>query len=232
MEEIDMRMRKMKNLDPRMDKCAAYRIAEPSDKKGAWRSLMPDCTALWVEVGCGKGKFTAETAAVNPDVLLIAVERCREAMVVAMEKAQNMGLKNVFFIDMDVANIEDIFAGFEIDRLFINFPDPWPRKKNAKRRLTHRGFLDKYCRVVREGGEVHYKTDNAPLFEFSVEEFEACGLTVKNLTRNLHENGIVGIMTGYEEKFHALGTPINRCEVVCKPFVLPPEEKKKSAEEA
>ena len=157
-------------------------------------------------------------------MLLIAVERCREAMVVAMEKAQNMGLKNVFFIDMDVANIEDIFAGFEIDRLFINFPDPWPRKKNAKRRLTHRGFLDKYCRVVREGGEVHYKTDNAPLFEFSVEEFAACGLEVKNLTRNLHENGIVGIMTGYEEKFHALGTPINRCECVVRSKPAPVEE--------
>ena len=85
--------------------------------------------------------------------------------------------------------------------------------------------------LVREGGEVHYKTDNAPLFEFSVEEFAACGLEVKNLTRNLHENGIVGIMTGYEEKFHALGTPINRCEVVCKPFVLPKEEKKAEIEE-
>jgi tRNA (guanine-N7-)-methyltransferase len=85
--------------------------------------------------------------------------------------------------------------------------------------------------VVCTGGEIHDKTDNAPLFEFSVEEFAACGLEVKNLTRNLHENGIVGIMTGYEEKFHALGTPINRCEVVCKPFVLPPEEKKKTEEE-
>ena len=225
-----MRMRRMKNLESRMGACDALRIADPAALKGNWRSLKPDCTALWVEVGCGKGKFTAETAAANPDVLLIAVERCREAMVVAMEKAQNMGLTNVFYIDMDVANIEEIFAGFEIDRLFINFPDPWPRKKNAKRRLTHRGFLDKYCRVVK--GEIHYKTDNAPLFEFSVEEFEACGLEVKNLTRNLHENGIVGIMTGYEEKFHALGTPINRCEVVCKPFILPPEEKKQAEADA
>ena len=221
-----MRMRRMKNLEPRMEKCAALRIVEPADYKGKWRSLKENATALWVEVGCGKGKFTAETAKENPDVLLIAVERCREAMVVAMEKAQSMGLTNVFYIDMDVANIEEIFAAGEIERLFINFPDPWPRKKNAKRRLTHRGFLDKYCRVVREGGEVHYKTDNAPLFEFSVEEFATCGLEVKNLTRNLHENGIVGIMTGYEEKFHALGTPINRCEVVCKPFILPKEEKK------
>ena len=226
-----MRMRKMKNLEPRMEKCSAYRIAEPQTYLGNWRSLKSDATALWVEVGCGKGKFTAETAEANPDVLLIAVERCREAMVVAMEKAKAMELKNVFFIDMDVAEIESIFGAEEIDRLFINFPDPWPRKKNAKRRLTHRGFLDKYCRVVRLGGEIHYKTDNAPLFEFSVEEFAACGLQVNNLTRNLHENGIVGIMTGYEEKFHALGTPINRCEVVCKPFVLPPEEKKEKQEQ-
>ena len=227
-----MRMRKMKNLEPRMAACAAIRVAEPASLKGNWRSLKPDAAALWVEVGCGKGKFTAETAAANPDVLLIAVERCREAMVVAMEKAKSMGLTNVFFIDMDVALIEDIFAGQEIDRLFINFPDPWPRKKNAKRRLTYRTFLDKYCRVIKEGGEIHYKTDNAPLFEFSVEEFAACGLEVKNLTRNLHENGIVGIMTGYEEKFHALGTPINRCEVVCKPFLLPKEEKTEVPDEA
>ena len=221
-----MRMRKMKNLQPRMEACEDYRIAEPAAYKGKWRELMPECKALWVEVGCGKGKFTAETAEANPDVLLIAVERCREAMVVAMEKAKGMGLKNVFFIDMDVANIEDIFDRGEMDRLFIYYPDPWPRKKNAKRRLTHRGFLDKYCRTVREGGEIHFKTDNAPLFEFSVEEFAACGLQVNNLTRDLHANGIVGIMTGYEEKFHALGTPINRCEVVCKPFELPKEEKK------
>ena len=224
-----MRMRKMKNLESRMEACAAYRITKPEEMQGKWRELKQDAVALWVEVGCGKGKFTAETAAANPGVLLIAVERCREAMVVAMEKAKNMGLTNVFFIDMDVAKIEEIFAAFEIDRLFINFPDPWPRKKNAKRRLTHRGFLDKYCRVVKTGGEIHYKTDNAPLFEFSVEEFAACGLEVKNLTRNLHENGIVGIMTGYEEKFHALGTPINRCEVVCKPFQLPAEERKEAS---
>ena len=221
-----MRMRKMKNLDSRMEATSAYRITDPAAHKGIWRDLKPNCTALWVEVGCGKGKFTAETAAANPDVLLIAVERCREAMVGAMDKAQGLGLQNVFFIDMDVANIEEIFASGEMDRLFINFPDPWPRKKNAKRRLTHRSFLDKYCRTVKEGGEIHFKTDNAPLFAYSVEEFAACGLQVNNLTRDLHKDGIVGIMTGYEEKFHALGTPINRCEVVCKPFQIPIENRK------
>ena len=124
-----MRMRKMKNLDSRMERCAALRIAEPAALKGNWRSLKPDATALWVEVGCGKGKFTAETAAANPDVLMIAVERCREAMVVAMEKAQSMNLTNVFYIDMDVAKIEEIFNREEIDRLFINFPDPGPGRR-------------------------------------------------------------------------------------------------------
>ena len=225
-----MRMRRMKNLEPRMEKCAGLRVMEPQTLLGHWRERMPDCTALWVEVGCGKGKFTAETAQANPTVLLVAVERCREAMVVAMEKAQSMGLKNVLFIDMDVAEIESVFAPGEIDRLFIIFPDPWPRKKNAKRRLTHRGFLDKYCRVVKQGGEFHFKTDNAPLFAFSLEEFAACGLETKNVTDDLHKEGVTGIMTGYEEKFHALGTPIHRCEVVCKPFVLPREEKKTSEE--
>ena len=166
----------------------------------------------------------------RPGQPLIAVERCREAMVVAMEKARDMGLTNVFYIDMDVANMEEIFAPGEIDRLFINFPDPWPRKKNAKRRLTHRSFLDKYCRVVKQGGEFHFKTDNAPLFAFSLEEFAACGLETKNVTDDLHKEGVTGIMTGYEEKFHALGTPIHRCEVICKPFVLPREEKKTSEE--
>ena len=101
--------------------------------------------------------------------------------------------------------------------MYVNFCDPWPRSKNAKRRLTHRGFLQKYRRVIHPGGELHFKTDNAPLFEFSLEEFAACGLETRNVTRNLHENGPVGIMTGYEEKFYALGTPINRCEVIMEP---------------
>ena len=125
-----MRMRRRNNLAPRMEACESVWIHDPEALRGNWRSLMPDCRELRVEVGCGKGKFTAETAQANPDVLLVAVERCREAMVVAMEKAQSMNLTNVLFIDMDVAEIESVFAPGEIDRLFINFPDPWPRKNH------------------------------------------------------------------------------------------------------
>ena len=212
-----MRMRKKANLEPRMAACAPWHIQDPQSHQGSWRQLMPQATELWVEIGCGKGKFTVETAQANPHILLIAIERCREAMVMAMEKAKAMELKNVWFVDMDVANMAACFATGEIDRMFINFPDPWPRSKNAKRRLTHRNFLSIYRQVIRPQGEIHYKTDNAPLFAFSLEEFRDAGLEVKNLTYDLHENGIVGIMTGYEEKFHALGTPINRCEVVVTP---------------
>ena len=214
-----MRMRKKHNLEPRLAACSAFQVVAPEEKKGAWRSLKPDCRELWVEVGCGKGKFTVETAQANPDVLMIGVERCREAMVMAMEKARDMGLTNVFFVDMDVALMEGCFTPGEIDRLFINFPDPWPRSKQAKRRLTYRTFLRLYSRVIKDGGEIHFKTDNAKLFEFSLEELELVGLPTKNVTRDLHANGPVGIMTGYEEKFHALGTPINRCEVVTHPIL-------------
>jgi tRNA (guanine-N7-)-methyltransferase len=140
-------------------------------------------------------------------------------MVMAMEKARDMGLTNVFFVDMDVALMEGCFTPGEIDRLFINFPDPWPRSKQAKRRLTYRTFLRLYSRVIKDGGEIHFKTDNAKLFEFSLEELELVGLPTKNVTRDLHANGPVGIMTGYEEKFYALGTPINRCEVISHPIM-------------
>lgn len=219
-----MRMRKKPNLEPRMAACAAWQVTDPKAMQGRWRDLCPGCTALWVEIGCGKGKFTVETAKENPDVLVVAVERCREAMVMAMEKAREMDLHNVFFVDLDVAWMEGCFAPGEIDRMFINFPDPWPRSKNAKRRLTYRTFLRMYTRVLADGGEIHFKTDNAKLFEFSLEEFALLGLEVRNLTRNLHEHGPVGIMTGYEEKFYALGTPINRCEIVCHPIAEPAPE--------
>ena len=219
-----MRMRKMRNLEPRMEKCAAYRIDQPETLRGNWRSLKPDCTALWVEVGCGKGKFTAETAQANPDVLLIAVERCREAMVVAMEKARDMELKNVFFIDMDVAKMEEIFAPGEIDRLFINFPDPWKKSRQHKRRLTYAGFLALYANVLPLGGEIWFKTDNDPLFEWSIEEIPQFGFELSEVTRDLHANGQRGVMTDYEAKFYAEGKNINRCVATMQPWEEPEEE--------
>ena len=222
-----MRMRRKKNLVPRMEKCAAVHITEPQALRGRWQERFGRPAPIWLEIGCGKGKFTAETAALEPDVLFVAVERVQEALVLAMEKALSMGLKNVYFLSIDAAKLEEYFAPGEVDLIYLNFCDPWPRKKNAKRRLTFHTFLKSYQRVLRLNGEIHFKTDNAPLFEWSLGEFEACGLEIRNLTRNLHENGPVGIMTGYEEKFYALGTPINRCELINHGVLPDPEPAEK-----
>ena len=209
-----MRMRKRNNLEPRMEACGAIWLRNAKELRGNWRSLMPQAREIRLEVGCGKGKFTVETAAAEPDVLLIAVERVQEAMLLGMEKALEMGLQNVYFLSLDAAELEEYFADGELDLIYLNFCDPWPRKKNAKRRLTYRTFLRKYQRILKIGGEIHFKTDNAGLFEWSLGEFEACGLEIRALTRDLHRDGPVGIMTGYEEKFYELGTPINRCELI------------------
>ena len=206
-----MRMRKKKNLLPRMEACGALLVADPRALRGRWRELLPDARELRVELGCGKGRFTAETAAAEPDVLLIAVEKVPDAMVVAMERARDAGLHNVFFVDGDAACLPEFFAPGEVDRIYINFCDPWPKSNQKKRRLTHGNFLKLYRQVLKMGGQIHFKTDNQPLFEFSVEELPKFGFELSEVTRNLHENGPVGVMTDYEAKFYEQGQPINRC---------------------
>ena len=132
-----MRMRKKPNLLPRMERCARVLIPTAENEaqlRGHWRDLKPDATALYLELGCGKGRFTVETAAQHPDVLFVAVERVPDAMVIAMERAMEMGLTNVFFMDDDAARLPQLFAPGEVDRIYVNFCDPWPTKKHAKRR--------------------------------------------------------------------------------------------------
>ena len=206
-----MRMRKKKNLDPRMEACAALWIKEPTEYKDRWRELKPDAALLRLELGCGKGRFTAETAAAHPEDLYVAVERVPDAMVIAMERCKNLGLTNVFFIDGDAAALSDYFAPDEVDLIYINFCDPWPSVKHSRRRLTHEDFLRGYRQVLREGGQIHFKTDNHDLFEWSLFQFPKAGFELSEVTRNLHEHGVCGVMTDYEEKCHSMGTPINRC---------------------
>ena len=206
-----MRMRKKPNLIPRMERCSAVLIREPEALQGRWLETFPAYQRLYVELGCGKGRFTAETARTIPDTLLVAVERVPDAMVVGMERVVDGGIENVRFLDRDAQNLPAIFAPGEVDRIYINFCDPWPTKRHAKRRLTSEGFLKIYRGVLKPGGEIHFKTDNGPLFEYSLEQFEAQGFTLSEVTRDLHANGPVGVMTDYEAKFHAQGVPINRC---------------------
>ena len=217
-----MRMRKKKNLIPRMERCAAVHVQDGFLLRGHWRDLLPGARELRVELGCGKGRFTVETAAAEPDVLFIAIERVADALVVAMERAVAAGLKNVFFVVGDAAALPDYFAPDEVDRVYINFCDPWPPKRQAKRRLTHHNFLQLYRRVLKMGGEIHFKTDNAPLFAFSLEEFPQAGYTLSEVTDDLHAGGPSGVMTDYEAKFYAEGIPIHRCVGTMVPWEEPP----------
>ena len=206
-----MRMRKKPNLIPRMERCARFLIREPSSYRGHWRQLKPDAKEIRLEIGCGKGRFSAETAQRNPDVLYIALERVPDAMVIAMERSMEKGLDNIFFIDGDAAKLRDYFAPGAVDLLYINFCDPWPGLKHARRRLTHEQFLVLYRGILREGGQIHFKSDNRDLFEWSLFQFPKAGFILSEVTRDLHGQGINGVMTDYEEKFYQMGTPINRC---------------------
>lgn len=216
-----MRMRKKKNLIPRMERCGACLVEDPYTMAGKWRTLYPQARELRVELGCGKGRFTAGSAAAEPDVLFIAVEKVPDAMVIAMERCTSEGLNNVFFVSADADQLPCFFLPGEVDRIYINFCDPWPSKRHAKRRLTHGGFLKLYRQVLRDGAKIHFKTDNSGLFEFSVEEFPQFGFSLSEVTRNLHAYGPVGIMTDYEAKFYEQGLPIHRCVATMIPWEEP-----------
>ena len=216
-----MRMRKKKNLVPRMERCGDFLIRDPYDRAGHWRELMPEARELRLELGCGKGRFTAGTAAAEPDVLFIAVEMVPDAMVVAMERCVNAGLTNVYFVDANADQLPSFFAPGEVDRIYLNFSDHWPSNRHAKRRLTHGNFLRLYRQVLKMGGQIHFKTDNQGLFEFSVDEIPNFGFTLSEVTRNLHEYGPVGVMTDYEAKFYEQGLPINRLVATMVPWEEP-----------
>ena len=205
-----MRMRKKPNLLPRMERASAVLVTEPERFRGAWLTQFPGCGALHLELGCGKGRFTAETAAAEPEALLVAVEKVPDAMVVAMERAVEKGLHNVKFIDRDAALLPELFAPGEVERIYLNFCDPWPKSRDAKHRLTAPGFLRLYADVLAPGGTLRFKTDNLPLFEWSLAQFEAEGWALSEVTNDLHANGVCGVMTDYEAKFHTQGVKINR----------------------
>ena len=225
-----MRMRKKKNLIPRMEACGDWLITDPCAMRGHWRELMPQAREIRLELGCGKGRFTAGTAAAEPDVLLIAVEKVPDAMVVAMERARDAGLQNVRFIDADAALLPDMFAAGEVDRIYINFCDPWPKSNQKKRRLTHGNFLKQYRKVLVDGGQIHFKTDNDKLFAWSLEEIPQFGFVLSEVTTDLHADGPVGVMTDYEAKFYGEGKNINRCVATMVDWTEPEAAQKQEQE--
>jgi len=203
-------MRKRSNLAARMERCEALLIRAPEALRGGWRAAYPGAERLYVELGCGKGRFTADTAAALESTLLLAVEKVPDAMILAMERVRGRGIENVRFLDVDAARLPELFAPGEVDRLYINFCDPWPKNRDAKLRLTAPGFLRLYADALSGGGQIHFKTDNAPLFDWSARQFTAEGWALSELTHDLHAQGITGVMTDYEAKFVAQGVKICR----------------------
>ena len=223
-----MRMRKKKNLTERLDAVKDYiYISESEDRNfktavnnkdyidfNAW---FGKDAPLFLEVGCGKGRFACEYAAAHPEINLIAVEKEANVIVAACELAKNMGLNNVKFIKCSAEYLERHIKPNSIERIFLNFSCPFPKNTYASLRLTHKNFLEIYKRIIKSGAEIHQKTDNMHFFEFSIEQFTNNGFALKNVSLDLHNSNFEGnIMTEYEQKFVTQGLPIYRLEAYLK----------------
>lgn len=203
-----MRMRKRAHLSERIDGCGDYIIETADELYG-----FSDDKNLCIEIGCGKGRFITETARLNPDSAHLAVEQCENVAILAAESAKKAGIENLRFSMKNVALLDDIIKEGSVKRIYLNFSDPWPKKKRAKRRLTHPDFLKLYKKWLTPDGEIFFKTDNAPLFEFSLNSFAGEGFLLSNITFDLHSSDFEGnVMTEYEERFVNEGKPIYRLE--------------------
>lgn len=208
-----MRMRKKKNCAARIERCGDIRITDPENHKGEWSKVFGNDNPIHVEIGCGKGSFVVGMAKMYPDINFIAIEKVEDVIVMAMEKAIENEVANVRFMDLDAERIEDFFLKGEIERIYLNFSDPWKKNKQAKRRLTHKNFLDRYKNVLNNGDYIWFKTDNRKLFEFSLNSFAESNFKMQNITLDLHNSGFEGnVITEYEQRFLDLGQPIYRLE--------------------
>lgn len=212
-----MRQRRIKDLDIRLENLQEWNISKPEELKGRWRNFFKDIDnkELYLEVGCGKGRFITELAKKNPNKLFIAIEVQPSACVLSMEKARDSELENIIFINKELKSIEDIFEENELSGIYLNFSDPWHKKRHAKRRLTHRRFLNQYMNVIANNGFIKVKTDNENLFEFTLEEIEGLDLNIDEISRDLHSSEYMkdNIMTEYEEKFSTRGKNINYVKI-------------------
>ena len=210
-----MRLRKVKNARERlMVDNNKYFINEPELYKGKWNELFGNNNPLHIEIGCGKGQFMSTLAKLNPDINYIAIEKFDSVLLRCLEKIINDDIPNLKIAVMDAAVLGTYFADDEVDRIYLNFSDPWPKSHHAKRRLTSPLFLDLYKHVLKDEGEIHFKTDNRGLFEYSLESFNNNGFKLSHISLDLHkdtEKYPDNITTEFEDKWSKLG-PIYRLE--------------------
>lgn len=190
-----------------------YCIQEPTEKKGHWREVFGNDHPVQIEIGMGKGQFLMQLAREHSDINYVGIERYSSVLLRALQKMEAEPLENIRFLCVDAMTLTEIFDKGEVDKIYLNFSDPWPKDRHAKRRLTSRQFFARYDEILKPGGVVEFKTDNQDLFTFSLEEVEAAGWTLTAHTFDLHHDAVLNegnIMTEYEEKFSALGNPIHK----------------------
>ncbi|APZ49169.1 tRNA (guanosine(46)-N7)-methyltransferase TrmB [Jeotgalibaca sp. PTS2502] len=194
-----------------------YVVTNPEALKGKWNDHFEKSQPIHIEVGSGKGQFIVGMAKQNPDINYIGIERQTSVAVMALDKILESELPNVKLLNTDGGLISDYFEAGEVDRVYLNFSDPWPKYKHEKRRLTYRSFLENYQTILKANGEVHFKTDNQGLFEYSLGSFSQYGMVLNQVWLDLHASDYeVNVRTEYEEKFAAKGQPIYRVEAQFK----------------
>ncbi len=184
---------------------------KPEMLKGKWSSHFDNDQPIYVELGTGKGQFIVENAKINPHINYIGIDSKNEVLYMALKKVLAKGLKNIRLLPFNIENINEVFGTNEIDRLFINFPDPWPKSRHEKRRLTNNRFLEKYKGFLKNNSHIILKTDNKTFFDYSLEEFIISDFYITDVSYDLvRENDSENIPTEYEEKFMEKGVKINR----------------------
>jgi len=190
-----------------------YIINDPMDHCGRWAEVFGNSNPVHIEIGMGKGQFITALALRNPDINYIGIEKFSSVLIRGVQKQEELQLKNLWLIRIDAENLEDVFAPGEVDRIYLNFSDPWPKDRHAKRRLTSPRFLARYAAITTEDGQVEFKTDNMILFDYSVEAVRESCWEISAITRDLHGDpamNVGNIMTEYEERFSAKGNPIGK----------------------
>lgn len=207
-----MRLRNIPNASVKLAENERDFIANPYDYKGEWKNVFGNNNPIHIEIGMGKGQFLVQLAKLNPDINYIGIEKFTSVLLRGSEKISTEDITNVKLLNIDALNLKECFSIGEIERIYLNFSDPWPKNAHAKRRLTSNRFLPLYKDILSTNGEIHFKTDNRLLFEFSLESMNDYGMSLKNISLDLHNSNFENnIMTEYEERFSKFG-PIYRLE--------------------
>lgn len=209
-----MRVRKRKGAEEHLENYPNYVILTPEASKGRWHEVFGNNNPIHIEVGSGKGGFITGMALKNPEINYIGIDIQLSVLSYALDKVLESGAENVKLLRVDGSSLTNYFEDGEVDMMYLNFSDPWPKTKHEKRRLTYKSFLDTYKQILPENGEIHFKTDNRGLFEYSLASFSQYGMILNKVWLDLHADDTFegNVMTEYEKKFSDKGQVIYRVE--------------------